>query len=126
MLQKEAVYDRVEVVSGDFFQSVPAGADLYIMKHIIHDWDDTLSIKILKNIRSSMNDNGKVLIIEMVVPEGNEPHPSKMMDIQMLIAEGGKERTGNEYKDLLEAAGLKLRSIIPTKSPYSLVEGECM
>ncbi len=93
LLQIEDVSDRVELASGDFFESVPAGADTYMMKHIIHDWDDESSIKILQNIRSAMNEKGKVLIIEMVVPEGNEPHPSKALDILMLVMEGGKERT---------------------------------
>ena len=126
LLEKEGVSARVELVSGDFFQSVPKSADIYMMKHIIHDWDDTSSIKILKNIRSAMNDDGKVLIIEMVVPESNEPSPSKIMDILMMIMEGGKERTEEEYRTLLASADLKLIRIIPTKSPYSLVEAECM
>ncbi len=124
MLQKEDVSDRVELASGDFFESVPAGADAYMMKHIIHDWDDESSIKILQNIRSAMNEKGKVLIIEMVVPEGNEPHPSKALDMLMLVMEGGKERTKDEYGKLLDATGFKLTRIIPTKSPYSLIEGE--
>lgn len=126
LLQEEGVSDRVELESGDFFNSIPAGADIYLMKHIIHDWDDAGSIKILKNLRSAMDDNAKVLIIEMVVPEENEASPSKIMDILMMIMEGGKERTGKEYKNLLEAVDLKLTRIIPTKSPYSLVEAEPM
>jgi len=124
LLQKENVSDRVELASGDFFELVPAGADAYMMKHIIHDWDDESSKKILQNIRSAMNENGKVLIIEMVVPEGNESHPSKALDILMLVMEGGKERTKDEYKELLAASGFRLTRIIPTKSPYSVVEGE--
>ncbi len=123
LLQKEDVSDRVELASGDFFESVPKDADAYMMKHIIHDWDDENSIKILQNIRSAMNDNGKVLIIEMVVPEGNEPSPSKALDILMLVMEGGKERTKDEYRKLLEASGFRLTRIIPTKSPYSVIEG---
>ena len=124
LLDKEGVRDRVGLASGDFFQSVPAGADAYMMKHIIHDWDDESSIKILRNIHSAMNENGKVLIIEMVVPEGDEPHPSKALDIIMLVMEGGKERTKDEYRKLLEASGFRLTKVIPTKSPYSVVEGE--
>lgn len=123
-LEKEGVRHRVELASGDFFQSVPTGADAYMMKHIIHDWDDESSIKILQNIRSAMNESGKVLIIEMVVPESDEPHPSKALDILMLVMEGGKERTKDEYRRLLEASGLRLTRIIPTKSPYSVIEGE--
>ena len=124
LLKKEGVSDRVEVASGDFFQSVPVGGDAYMMKHIIHDWDDESSIKILRNIHSAMNENGKVLIIEMVVPEGNEPHPSKALDILMLVIEGGKERTKDEYRKLLEASGFRLTRVVPTKSPYSVIEGE--
>ena len=124
LLDKEGVRYRVELASGDFFQSVPAGADAYMMKHIIHDWDDEHSIKILQNIRSAMNENGKVLIIEMVVPEGNEPSPSKALDLLMLVMEGGKERTKEEYRKLLEASGFRLTRIVPTKSPYSVIEGE--
>lgn len=124
LLEKENVRHRVELASGDFFQSVPAGADAYMMKHIIHDWDDQHSIKILRNIRSAMNENGRVLILEMVVPEGNEPSASKILDIQMLVMETGKERTEDEYRRLLEASGFRLTRIIPTKSPYSVIEGE--
>ncbi len=124
LLEKENVRSRVELVSGDFFQSVSSGADAYMMKHIIHDWDDEHSIKILRNIRSAMNENGKVLIIEMVVPVGNEPSASKILDIQMLVMETGKERTKDEYRRLLEASGFRLTRIIPTKSPYSVIEGE--
>ncbi|MBA2748307.1 MAG: methyltransferase, partial [Tatlockia sp.] len=96
----------------------------YIMKHIIHDWDDERSMKILQNIRSAMNENGKVLICEMVVPEGNEPSPSKILDIQMLVCTGGKERTEDEFRRLLESSGFRLTRIIPTKSPVSVIEGE--
>ena len=95
-----------------------------MMKGIIHDWDDESSIKILRNIRSAMSENGKVLIVEMVVPEGNEPHPSKALDILMLVMEGGKERTKEEYRKLLEGSGFKLTRIVPTNSPYSVIEGD--
>ncbi len=124
LLKEEGVSERIELVSGNFFESVPAGADAYMMKHIIHDWDDGSSIKILRNIRSAMSENGKVLIVEMVVPESNEPHPSKALDILMLVMEGGKERTKDEYGKLLEASGLRLTKVIPTMSPYSVIEGE--
>jgi len=124
LLEKEGVRNRVELAIGDFFQSIPAGADAYLMKHIIHDWDDERSIKILKSIRSAMKENGKVLIIEMVVPEGNEPSPSHNLDLMMLVMEGGKERTKEEYRTLLEAAGFRMTRVIPTKSPYSIIEAE--
>jgi hypothetical protein len=121
-LKKQDINHRVELVPGDFFESVPAGADIYIMKHIIHDWNDDESVKILQNIHSAMNEKGKVLIVEMVVPEGNAPSPSKVMDVQMLIATGGKERTEVEYRELLESSGFRLTRIVPTKSPFSIVE----
>ncbi len=124
LLEKEGVRSRVELASGDFFKSVPTGADAYVMKHIIHDWDDERSISILKSIGTAMNQGGKVLIIEMVVPGGNEPSPAKAMDLQMLIMESGKERTKEEYRRLLKAAGFRLTRIVPTKSPYSVIEGE--
>jgi hypothetical protein len=122
LLDSEGVAGRIEKVSGDFFESVPAGADAYMMKHIIHDWNDEQSIKILQNINRAMNDDGKVLIVEMVVPKGNEPSPAKGLDIVMLTIEGGKERTEKEYRELLDAASLRLTRIIPTRSPYSIVE----
>lgn len=123
LLEKEGVGSRVELASGDFFQSVPSGADAYLLKHVIHDWDDEQSIRILQSIHSAMNKNGKVLIIEMIVPEGNEPSLTKFMDIQMLITGGGKERTEAEYRKLLEASGFRLTRIVPTKSPV-IIEGE--
>ncbi|MBA2731981.1 MAG: methyltransferase [Acidobacteria bacterium] len=126
LLAKEGVSDRVELAPGDFFESIPAGADAYMMKHIIHDWDNEHSIKILQNVRSAMNENGKILIIEMVVPEGNEPSPAKALDLLMLVMEGGRERTRDEYQRLLEASGLRLSRIVPTKSPYSVIECERM
>lgn len=122
LLEREGVRDRVEKVAGDFFASVPAGADAYIMKHIIHDWDDQRARKILRNIRQVMPPNATVLIIEVVVPEGNEPHFSKLMDLEMLASPGGAERTAGEYRELLAASGLRMTRIIQTKSPFSIVE----
>lgn len=122
LLENEGVAERVETATGDFFQSVPAGADAYMMKHIIHDWDDDRSIAILKNIHSAMSDGGKVLIVEMVVKEGNEPDFSKIMDLEMLVSPGGVERTAEEYRRLLAKAGFRLTRIVPTASPYSIVE----
>jgi hypothetical protein len=116
------VAGRVEKVTGDFFQAVPA-ADAYIMKHIIHDWNDEDCVKILHSIHEAMKEDGKVLIAEMVVPEGNEPHPAKMMDLEMLVSPGGIERTATEYGELLAAAGFRLTRIVPTPSAYSIVEG---
>jgi len=122
LLENEGVAGRVERVGGDFFAAVPAGADAYMMKHIIHDWDDERATKILSNIQSVMADDAKVLIIETVVPATSEPHYSKLLDLEMLTSPGGVERTEEEYRELLAAAGLRLTRIIPTASPYSIIE----
>jgi ubiquinone/menaquinone biosynthesis C-methylase UbiE len=122
VLEREGVQGRVEKLSGDFFASVPAGADAYIMKHIIHDWDDQRARKILRNIREVLPPDGKVLIVEAVVPEGNEPHYSKLLDLEMLSSPGGLERTAREYRELLAASGLRLTRIVPTTIPFSIVE----
>jgi hypothetical protein len=122
LLEREGVANRVERVSGDFFASVPQGADAYLMKHIIHDWDDDRSVALLRNVRAAMPDTGRVLIVEMVVPEPAEPHPSLLLDLEMLVSPGGVERTAAEYGDLLATAGLRLSRIVPTRSPFSIVE----
>ncbi len=121
-LAKEGVSERVETVSGDFFESIPENCDVYMMKHIIHDWDDERAVKILKNIAAVMNETGKVLIVEQVVPAGNAAHAGKIMDLEMLVSPGGIERTEEEYRDLLAQAGLKLNRVIGSASPLSIVE----
>lgn len=121
MLRAHGVDDRVEKVSGDFFVEVPA-ADAYILKHIIHDWDDERAIKIMQTIHRSMAAEGKLLLSEMVIPEGNEPHPGKMLDLEMLTSPGGIERTEAEYAELFERSGFRLNRIVPTMSPHSVIE----
>jgi hypothetical protein len=122
-LEAEGVTRRCELASGDFFESVPAGADTYMMKHIIHDWDDARAIAILKNCHRAMPETGKLLLVEMVVPPGNEPHFGKIQDLEMLLSPGGLERTEGEFRALLAAAGFELTRIIPTASPMSVIEG---
>lgn len=121
-LAAAGVVDRVRTMSGDFFQSVPPG-DAYIMKNIIHDWYDKESIAILSSCAKAMTSkNGKVLLVEMVIPPGNDPHPGKWLDLVMLAMPGGKERTKSEYAALFQRAGLKLKRVVPTMGPYSIVE----
>jgi ubiquinone/menaquinone biosynthesis C-methylase UbiE len=117
-----SVSDRFEFATGDFFVSVPAGGDAYIMKHIIHDWDDERSLTILRNIKRAMNPGGRVLLVEAVIADGNGADFGKLLDIEMLVSPGGKERTAKEYEELLARAGLRLTQIVPTKSPYSVIE----
>ena len=122
VIESANVGDRLEFATGDFFVSVPAGGDAYMMKHIIHDWDDERAITILKNIRQAMNPGGRVLVIESVIADGNGHDFGKLLDIEMLVSPGGKERTAAEYEDLFKGAGLRLTRIVPTKSPYSVIE----
>ncbi|MGD9646594.1 MAG: methyltransferase [Pirellulales bacterium] len=122
-LEAAGVADRCQTIAGNFFESVPAGADLYLMRHIIHDWDDERSIKILKHCRAVLPAGGKLLLIEAVIPPGNTPSFGKLIDINMLVMPGGKERTADEYRALYQAAGFELSRIVPTDGAMSLIEG---
>ncbi|GAB4238943.1 MAG: methyltransferase [Elainellaceae cyanobacterium] len=124
LLEANEVGDRCQFIGGNFFESVPGGGDAYLMKHIIHDWDDERSLTILQLCRQVMPDNGRVLIAEQVISPGNDPSVSKFMDLNMLImTSGGRERTEVEYEQLLSRAGLRLTRIVPTTSDISIVEG---
>jgi ubiquinone/menaquinone biosynthesis C-methylase UbiE len=113
---------RCQVVAGNFFEAVPPGADAYLMRHIIHDWDDEKSLAILRHCRRAMGQSGKLLVIEGVVPPGNEPSISKFFDLAMMVLPGGMERTEEEYRQLFEAAGFRLTRIVPTKTWVSVIE----
>lgn len=123
-IEAAGLADRCETVSGDFFKAVPAGGDAYIMKWIIHDWDDEKANTILRNCRNQMPANGRLILVDCVVPESDEPHFSKFIDLNMLVMTGGKERTQKEFQELLARAGFKLLRVIPTDVPTSIVEAE--
>jgi len=123
-LAQAGVSDRCEPVAGDFFKAVPAGGDAYVMKWILHDWNDELSIQILKNCRAQMGPDARLIVVDCVVPETNEPHFSKFIDLNMLVMTGGKERTEREFAELFEAAGFKLLQVIPTDQPTSIIEAQ--
>jgi hypothetical protein len=113
---------RCETATGDFFVAVPAG-DAYIMKHIIHDWDDERAISILKNIRAAMtNRNGRLILLEAVIQPGNQPDLMKFIDLEMLLLPGGRERTADEFAALFSQAGFSLSRVVPTESPLSVIE----
>src|SRR5688500_9389368 len=122
LLEAFGVQDRVRIESGSFFESVPAGHDAYLLSHIIHDWDDDENATILGNVRRAMKPDGKLLIVEMVLPESDEPHMGKMLDMMMLLVPGGEERTPSEYAQLLEPNGFRMTRVVPTNSPVSVVE----
>jgi O-methyltransferase domain/Dimerisation domain len=111
-----------KVTGGDFFEEIPVEADIYLMKHIIHDWNDEQSVTILNNLAKSAKTGAKVLLIESVIEEGDAPSMSKVMDLNMLVCTGGKERTAAEYAALFERTGFKLTNIYPTASPVQIVE----
>lgn len=122
-LVKQGVVARCRTESGSFFDAVPAGADAYFMKHIIHDWGDEDCLRILGNCRVAMSDQAKLLICEKIVPPGNEPGLVKTMDLVMLVlTDGGRERTEQEFRDLFGRAGLRLARIVPTSVDNVILE----
>jgi O-methyltransferase domain/Dimerisation domain len=124
LIEAEGVTDRCNLAAGNFFESVPMGGDAYILKHIVHDWGDEKAIAILKRCREVMPETGKLLIVEQVIPPGNEPFMGKFLDLNMLVmCPGGCERTEAEYQSLLAQAGFQLTKIVPTQTFASVIEG---
>jgi hypothetical protein len=123
-IRSAGLADRCRVEGGDFFKSVPAGGDAYLMKHIIHDWPDDKAETILRHCRNGVNPDGKLLLVEVVIKSGNEPDLGKILDLEMLVLPSGRERTEAEYAALFAAAGWRLSRIIPTDSPMQVIEGE--
>src|SRR5262245_33494195 len=122
VLRAAGVDDRCEIVAGSFFEVVPAGGDVYIMQTVIHDWDNEPSVRILQTCRRSMTKGATLLLVEQVVPIGNDYHSSKFDDLNMLVTCQGRERTAEEFRGLLSASGFMLSRILPTSSPWSVVE----
>jgi hypothetical protein len=124
LIQSRGVADRVTIESGSFFERVPAGGDAYVLSHIIHDWSEEQCLSILGNCRRVMGSATRLLIVEMVLPPGNTPHPGKLLDLMMLVGPGGRERTEQEYATLLSKTGLRLTRVVPTESAASVVEAK--
>jgi SAM-dependent methyltransferase len=123
-LRSEAVSPRCEVVGGDIFEAVPRGADGYLARLVIHDWNDDDALKILKNCRAAISPGGKLLLIESVLKETNEPDPARLGDVWMLaLTPGGKERTESEFASLLGRAGFALTRVIPAEG-YAIIESQ--
>jgi hypothetical protein len=123
-IQAAGLVERCQVIGGNFFDSVPSGADAYLLRHIIHDWDDEKSSTILQNIHRAMGKDGRLLVVESVIASGNDPSFVKLLDLAMLVIPGGKERTEEEYRRLYEAAGFHLTGIMPTSSEINVIEGK--
>jgi O-methyltransferase domain len=116
--------DRCAVLTGDFFEQVPRGADCYVLANVLHDWEDERAIDILRNCRQSMVRGGRVLIVERLIPDGpGDAVPTLLSDINMLVITGGQERTNAEYASLLAGAGLKIGAVHPVAFPYGVIEG---
>jgi len=123
-IESAGLSGRCAMATGSFFDAVPEGADAYIMRHIIHDWDDEKSLAILRNCHQAMSSDGKLLIVESVIPPGNEPFGGKFLDLVMLLIPGGKERTEDEYRALLGKAGFELARVVPTNAEVSVIEAK--
>jgi predicted O-methyltransferase YrrM len=115
--------DRASCVAGDFFTAVPTGGDLYLLKSVLHNWDDAASCHILHSCSRAMGEGARLLVIERVIPTANAPSEAKLFDINMLVVTGGKERSLSEFAALFRSAGLALTRIVETASPLSLIEG---
>ncbi len=124
LLEASGVASRCDRVGGDFFQAVPTGGDTYLLQQILHDWDDERAHRILECCHAALPPAGRLLIVERLIPPGNAPSPAKSVDMQMLVILGGRERSEVEYADLLAGAGLRLVRVLPTRSPFSILEAQ--
>ena len=122
LLEDAGVAGRSRIVTGDFFEPLPFTADTFLIKHILHDWPDDECVRMLRRVREATSEHGRVLVLEMVIPESDGPHFSKVCDIEMLVSAGGRERDMAEFGRLLSAAGLKVARVIPTASVVSIIE----
>ena len=118
----DALGARIEVIAGDFFDVVPSGADAYVLSHVVHDWPEPQALAILARVREAIPASGRLLIVEMVMPADDTPHPAHMLDISMMLLTGGEERTEDEYAELLARAGFRLERVIPTRAAVSVME----
>ena len=122
LLSKHGVAERVRIVEGSFFDAAPEGGDLYVLKNIIHDWPDDKAQQILKTLRAATRTGSTVLLVECVIPPHDRDFLAKWMDLAMLVDNAGRERTSDEYRELLQQAGFHMTRIVATASPFSIVE----
>jgi hypothetical protein len=122
-IKARGIEGRCEAVECDFFKEIPTGGDACLLSHILHDWSDDQCAIILQNCYNALNPKSKLLVVEMIVPSGNEPSVAKLLDLEMLVITGGRERTEPEFKDLLESSGFSLSRIIPTRESVFVIEG---
>lgn len=113
---------RCDTTGGDFFEAVPAGSDAYLLSRVLHDWDDESCVRILRTCAAAMRTSSRLLIVEMVLPADDRPHPGKTLDLIMATLTNGVERTAGEYREILVRAGLCMNAVIPTDAPVSVIE----
>ncbi len=122
VLEAHGVQERCRIESGSFFEAIPRAADTYLLKQVLHDWDDERATRILKQVHKAAKTGSHLLVMEMLVPEGKRAHLGKLTDLEMLVSVGGKERTREQFRALLERAGFRLERVIPTGAPISVLE----
>lgn len=122
LLRENNVADRVRIVEGSFFDSVPGGGDAYVLKNIIHDWPDEKALQILRNVHAAAGPRATLLLVEMVIPKHGRDFPGKWVDLEMLLNLAARERTAAEYRNLLSQAGFRMTRVVQTASPLSVVE----
>jgi hypothetical protein len=123
IIQSRGLEARCQATECDFFKKIPPGSDAYLMSNILHDWSDEQCRVILTNCYRAMRTESRLLVVEMVIPPGNEPSVAKLLDLEMLVITGGCERTEPEFKNLFESSGFKFSRIIPTKESVCIIEG---
>lgn len=121
-LEAAGLPGRWEIRQGSFFDRVPTGADVYLLSHVIHDWDEASCLTLLGNCRRAMTPDARLAIVEMVLPGANQPSPGRLTDLIMLVHQRGQERTEDEYGELLATAGFRVTRVVPTASPASVIE----
>lgn len=126
LLRENGVAERVQLAEGSFFEGVPAGGDAYVLKHIIHDWDDAASLRIMRNVRSAAAPGAALLLIETVIPEGEGGAVGKWTDMEMLIINDGRERTEREYRRLFEESGFEMIGVVDTAARISIIEARAV
>jgi hypothetical protein len=124
LFAESGLSERCDFVGGDFFRSVPSGSDLYLLKSVIHDWDDAKSRTILGNVRDALGEDSRLLLLEWPVPERVGPGDAGIIgtDLNMLVMVGGQERTEREYRELLDSAGLRVTRVLPTPAGMAVIE----
>jgi len=122
IIKASSLGNRLKAIECNFFKSIPKGSDAYLLSNILHDWPDDKCIQILNNCRKAMNDDSELLVMEMMIPLGNEPSIAKLLDLEMLVTTGGRERTEAEFRELLKTSGFKLTRIIPTNENVYIME----